>query len=253
MNDRVGAACLLPIRRMASHIDARPGRAFTLIELLTVVAIIGILAGILVPTIAGARTAANKAKSRAQFAQWTAAFEAFRQEYGTYPQFSASGAQHLVNAIATTEPGGNHLFHDVLAGVHRDGSQLSGATTGNPTPALGQNTRRIRFVNFAEGDFVTLADVDAGRASATQLNFIRDAFFNTQIAVVTDSNLDGVINSTDSPGGYPAVLPPDGTTALRPSSTDLPATATGGVHAGVIFFSAPPGATSSADLIMSWK
>jgi len=45
----------------------------------------------------------------------------------------------------------------------------------------------------------------------------------------------------------------NGTTALRPSLTDLPATTTGGVRAGVIFYSAAPGATDPSQLIMSWK
>jgi prepilin-type N-terminal cleavage/methylation domain-containing protein len=229
-----------------------PVAAFTLIELLTVIAIIGILAAILVPTVGGARNAANRAKTRAQFSQWATAFEAFRQEYGAYPQLFANGAQKLVNQGATTQANGNHLFHDLLAGVHRDGSQLTGANTGTPTPALGQNPRRVRFMNFADSDFVTQLDVNAARATTAQLNFIRDAFFNTSIAVVTDSNLDGVINGRDATGGFPAVTAAGSTTTIRPT-TIVPTGNTGGVHAGVIFYSAPPGATTENDLITSWR
>src|SRR5258707_15486382 len=67
-------------------------RAFTLIELLTVIAVIGILAAILIPTTASARVAANKAKTRGQLAQWAAAIEGFRQEYGYYPPFETTAA-----------------------------------------------------------------------------------------------------------------------------------------------------------------
>lgn len=223
-----------------------------MIELLTVIAVLGILAAILLPTVSSARASANRAKTRSQFSQWSAAFEQFRQEYGSYPQLFPNGAQKLVNQGATTQAAGNHLFHDLLAGTRRDGSALTGATTGNPTPALGQNTRRIRFVSFSEGDLVTQADVTAGRATAAQLNFIRDAFFNTSIAVVTDSNLDGVINGRDTAGGFPAVTGIGNTLAIRPTTIVTPGT-TGGTRAGVMFYSAAPGATSENDLVLSWR
>lgn len=236
----------------ASPFFARRRAAFTLIELLTVMAILGILAAILIPTLRSARMSANRAKTRAQFGQWASGFEQFRQEYGSYPQLYPNGAQKLVNQGATTQLAGNHLFHDVLAGVRRDGSALTGATTGTPTPAIGQNTRRIRFVSFTESDFVTQADVTAGRAANNQLNLIRDAFYNTSIAVITDTNLDGVINGRDTTGGFPAVTASGATNTIRPTTVVTPGT-TGGTRAGVIFYSAPPGATSENDLIMSWR
>jgi prepilin-type N-terminal cleavage/methylation domain-containing protein len=229
-------------------------RAFTLIELLTVVAIIGILTAILIPTGISARNAAKRSKIRAQFSQWGAAFEQFRQEYGSYPQLSPNGALKVVNPTGTsTQATGNHLFHDILAGVRRDGQALPAATTGTPPPAAAQNTRRIRFVSFTEQDFVTQADVAAGRATAAQLNFIRDAFYNTSIAVVADSNLDGLINGRDSTGGFPPVTPAGANTPQIRPTTVLTTGTTGGTRAGVIFYCAPPGATTENDLIMSWR
>ncbi len=237
----------------ASRRPARPRTgAFTLIELLTVVAILGILAAIIIPTARSAQLAANRAKTRAQFGQWASGFEQFRQEYGAYPQLYPNAAQKLVNQGATTQLAGNHLFHDVLAGIRRDGMPLAGALTGNPTPAIGQNTRRIRFVSFTESDFVTQADVSAGRAAANRLNFIRDAFYNTSIAVVADANLDGVINGRDTGGAFPPVVVGGATNSIRPTTVVTPGQ-TGGTRAGVLFYCAPPGATSENDLIMSWR
>ena len=229
--------------------------AFTLIELLTVVAIIGILAAIIIPTAGGARKSANRAKVRAQFGAWTSAFEAFRQEYGAYPQLSATGAQKLVNPLGTsTNAQQVHLFHDILTGRRRDPAAVWPTTTaGTPPPPQVQNSRRIQFVNFVENDFVSQADVTAGRAAANQLNFVRDAFYNTSIACVTDSNLNSVINGSDTAGGFPPVTVAGGTTVIRVSAATLPVGTTGGVHAGVIFYSAPPGSTTEADLILSWK
>jgi prepilin-type N-terminal cleavage/methylation domain-containing protein len=239
------------LRRSSQPFRATLG--FTLIELLSVIAVLGILASILIPTIGGARVAANKAKTRTQFSQWATAFEAFKQEYGNYPQFATNGAQKLVNPPGTpTQTTGNHLFHDLLAGTRRDGSALAGALTGNPLPAIAQNPRRIRFVSFTDDDFVLAADVTAGRNTNAQLNYVCDAFNNTSIAVITDSNLDGVINARDTTGGYPGVVVSGGTATIRPT-TVVTTAQTGGIHAGVIFYCAPPGAVTENDLIMSWK
>lgn len=66
----------------------RPSRlsAFTLIELLTVLAIVAILSAIALGGIAGARQRANVARAKSELAALTAALEDFRRLYGDYPQ-----------------------------------------------------------------------------------------------------------------------------------------------------------------------
>ena len=195
--------------------------AFTLLELLSVLAILGILAALIFPSVGAARRSATKAKTRVQFAQWTAAIESFRSEYGYYPAFDAG---HLVNGGATAT---DHLFHDILAARKRDGTALvpGGA-------AALQNRKLIPFYSFSDSDF-------------TPGNLIRDAFDNTAIAVLVDRDLDGVIRQ----GADFTALPQVG--GIAPGSADIPAA---GIRAGVIFYAPAPGGTAAnPEFIFSWK
>jgi type II secretory pathway pseudopilin PulG len=215
-------------------------RAFTLVELLTVIATIAILAAILIPTLAGARTAASRARTRVQFGQWIMAIEAFRQEYGRYPEFDGSGK---VNGGASPTPSLEHRFHDILAGHRRDGSALA-AEVGGSAAAGSQNFRRMRFLVFGESDFFPPDDPLSERR-----NLLRDGFESAEIAVLVDRNLDGIIDREDY-AELPAVEVPEGNgRVLRPRMDDFG----DGIRAGVIFYSAPPRALDFSQLICSWK
>lgn len=210
--------------------------AFTLIELLCVVAVIGILAAILFPALGAARNSANRAKTRVQFTQWTSAIESFRSEHGYYPALHSS---HQINPSGqNTDAASLHLFHDILAARRRDGSALPAYTTSsNSQYPEAQNRKLIRFYSFAESDFTA--------ADSASPNLLCDAFGNTEIAVLVDANLDGVINAAD----YGGTLPP--VNGLSPTNVDFPAA---GVRAGVVFYAPTPGATTAnPGFIFSWK
>lgn len=210
--------------------------AFTLLELLAVLAIIGILAALLFPSLAAARHAANRAKTRAQFAQWAMAVEAFRSTYGHYPAFHPS---HLVNPPGqNSDPSTLHLFHDLLAARRRDGSPLPALTAStDPLFPEAQNRRRLRFYTFGQGELTSV--------SVTAPFLLCDATGSTEIAVLVDANLDGVINAADLAGPLPAVG------GFAPTMADFPAA---GIRAGVAFYALAPEATvTQPSFVFSWK
>jgi prepilin-type N-terminal cleavage/methylation domain-containing protein len=212
-----------------------PLSAFTLLELLTVIAVIGLLAALIFPNLRAARLSANRARTRVQFNQWASALEGFRSEYGYYPALHAS---NLVNPPGqNTDPSTLHLFHDVLAARRRDGSVLPAYNAASPQNPEAQNRKLIAFHAFN--------DADLTNASSPAPNLLRDAFDNTEIAVLTDRNLDGIINAADFGGTLPAVG------GMTPGAADIPTT---GIRAGVIFYAPAPGADAAhPDFIFSWK
>jgi prepilin-type N-terminal cleavage/methylation domain-containing protein len=196
------------------------GRGFTLIELLTVIAIIGVLTAILVPTAASARRAVRKAKTRAQFAQWAAAIGAFRLEYGIYPELESTGpGAHKVNGNVTggLAPGAPHRFHDLLAGVRRDGTTDADEEGAVP----GRNFRYIAFLEFTANEIVGGKAGDS--AAVDRGGLLCDAFGNTDIAVLLDYNLDGRIAVGTDGGDHIAALPGVSPPRFLPAQRTRPA------------------------------
>lgn len=71
---------------MKRRFERHPDAAFTLIELLTVIAIIGILASIVMGVGQRASATAKTARAKAELAVLSAALETYRRSYGDYPQ-----------------------------------------------------------------------------------------------------------------------------------------------------------------------
>lgn len=200
----------------------RSSKAFTLIELLTVIAIIGILAGIIIPTVSAVRISANKAKTKAQFSQWGVSMGLFRQEYGYYP------------AIGTSNKVDPDKFFAALTG-----KTYSGGVPGT----LYGNTKKLSFYSAADSEVTSTANGDATSG------LLKDAFGNTEIVVFIDTNGDGIVKSDDNPALSRAPVTPIDGSALTPATTAFdPST---GVRSGVIFYSAGKG-TTATDIVYSW-
>ncbi len=111
--------------------------AFTIVELLTVMSIIVILIGLLVPALNRVRIYAKDVKQKAQFHSIEAAIELFNNEFDGYPESSSMdpakrlycGAMKLCEAMMGWDLLGYHI--DSI--FKRDGTDAVGRFIYNPT------------------------------------------------------------------------------------------------------------------------
>lgn len=163
--------------------------AFTLIELLMVIAIIGILAGILIPTVGAVRKQANIAASKAQLSSYVNALQMFKGEYGYFPAFGVSVSGESYDVPLATK---SSEFIRTLSGREINGNPIS----ADAAKTLG-NRRAQSFHSFSESEFL-LDDDDTIDDSQ-----LADRFNNTNIVVVIDANGNGLIDvpKTDGSSG----------------------------------------------------
>jgi prepilin-type N-terminal cleavage/methylation domain-containing protein len=90
-------------------------KAFTLIELLTVIAIIGILAAITFGVVKGVQNRAAISQCRTELGVLAQSLEAYKKQYGDYPQTGVSGG--IPTAIATKTSAEGYLFNALLGKI----------------------------------------------------------------------------------------------------------------------------------------
>lgn len=98
--------------------SSRRRSAFTLIELLTVMAVVAILVGLSVGMIRSSKQRSALARARGELAALTQALEAYKNHYGDYPQTgNAAQAPIIVGSVITTAQAQALLFN-ALIGVY---------------------------------------------------------------------------------------------------------------------------------------
>jgi prepilin-type N-terminal cleavage/methylation domain-containing protein len=185
----------------------RKNIGFTLIELLMVIAIIGILAGILIPAVGAVRKQANIAASKAQISNYITAIQMFKGEYGYYP-FVTDAADKVVDLSSSSQ-----LFIQTLSGRNTDGTQISASEA-----ATVGNRRRIAFHSFSETEY--LID-DDDEVDTSQL---ADRFNNVTIKLMIDASGDGFVlpaPTGDAPSAPSGKIKTD-VTAWVESTEDYP-------------------------------
>ena len=224
-----------------SRFAIRQLRAFTLVELLVVVAIIMLLAGIVLTAAKGAVTMANKRKAQTEVREIAKAITAYYAEYGKYPSCSGGYQLQWIDQIMYCLQG-----YDLLTGDPH--TQCSNVGQGSANP------RHITFLKMPTKSLCRYS----GWACDYPLD-PWDHFYN----VIIDFNGDKQIDLSDqgsgsnSAGGSVATTCHDGNTTgtFQGSSITWPASA-GVIKTGVAVWSNGPNGVNewgAKDDVGSWQ
>ena len=129
--------------------------AFTLVELLVVISIIGLLAGLAVPAINGALKSAKKSEVAAVAQSIRTAIIAWNSEYGTWPTNGLSGSGYFETSttfltMMTTTNSTNNPRGIIFLEVPAKFTNSSGLVT--PTGFIKASQPNFRFAIDSDGD-----------------------------------------------------------------------------------------------------
>ncbi len=205
----------------------RAKKAFTLVELMIVIAIIGVLVGMLTPMISGAYKKALSTNSKTFMSNIAAALERYKDDNGDYPKFLTAEPRVNLDDADNAE-----RLYKALTGKTPEGGRLSAADRKE------LNRRCTNYMDFNMNSIVK----KGGKWK------IMDSFGNPNIYVCVDADNDGFIKS-----GFPTRK--DGIPASELS--EIVPNAKAGIMSKVILFtlkkdSEKDTADYSAENIYTW-
>ncbi len=136
------------MKTMPTH-SRRPRAAFTLVELLTVIAIIAILAAMLLPVLAAAKRRAQKVQAQLEINQIATAIEKYDSDYGRFPVSSAAQTAAGTNdftygGVFQTPTSGPWTVGTPVGGTILSNAEVIAILMDNTTLANGVNTNYIK-------------------------------------------------------------------------------------------------------------
>jgi prepilin-type N-terminal cleavage/methylation domain-containing protein len=174
---------------------ARHSPAFTLVELLTVISIIGILAAFTVPALFAVTKNREIKQTQAEMGQLQAAIEAYKVVYGFYPPSNPNGLL------------GNQLYYE-LTGTTNDGTSFV-PLQGGDSIALTQ-----MVTAFGLAGFMNCSKPGSSEESQGARDFLHELRPN-QMGICSNNNV-GVTILVGSVGGPDLKYTPLGAQNLNP-------------------------------------
>lgn len=150
--------------------------AFTLIEILVVIAIIGVLAMVMIPAVGYARGALTKTKTKARFNEWVTAVKQYKMAYGFYPTLGQSTTEGSDAHFNLGEGSNSEAFVKSLTGRDPETNEkLKG------TERAKYNRKGTSFCDFSVEDYTQQdGTVETGK--------LADGFGNPYIHLVMDTS-----------------------------------------------------------------